>query len=194
MATYNQDFSGSLHYTPDGTISTSPYNFQAVPAVAPKISATQEDLYPPVQWDQAPTAPTPDQSPPMPVAAPPVRWDLLPEQPGVLPTDEGAPSRSIMDRIASLPSDIVGGAIAGLEHRLPEQVGQAMEWFNIFPETGKKLAEWGREGDMSPEEREQATFVREGAEMIAPSVGVSASMYGAELRAGNSRQEVWHPS
>ena len=75
----------------------------------------------------------------------------------------------------TLPSllDIPVGLYEGVRRRLPEQIGQAMQMSGVAPDAGKALVEWARKG----ESQEPKSFVREGAEMVAPSIGVPGALY-----------------
>ena len=82
-----------------------------------------------------------------------------------------APSTSSF--VMPKPSDIPTGIYEGVRRRLPEQVGQALQFSGIAPDIGKKVVDWAREG----ESKEPESFVKEGASMIAPSVGVAGALY-----------------
>jgi hypothetical protein len=82
-------------------------------------------------------------------------------------------------------SDIPSGIYEGVRRRLPEQVGQALQFSGIAPGVGKQIVDWAREG----ESKDPESFVKEGASMIAPSIGVSGALYYG----GKALTAVPHP-
>jgi len=62
------------------------------------------------------------------------------------------------------------GFVSGIKHRLPEMVGQAGQFLGI--ESGKKLADWGREGE---ERKERGAFYQAG-EMTTVSAAIPMAL------------------
>ena len=67
------------------------------------------------------------------------------------------------------------GIYTGITRRVPEQIGQAMQFSGVAPEAGKKLADWATEGEP---EKEKGMFEQAG-EMMPLSMAVPAVMMGA---------------
>jgi N12 class adenine-specific DNA methylase len=68
------------------------------------------------------------------------------------------------------------GIYSGFRRRLPEMVGQAIQ-FTAGPETGKGITEWARQDEERPQFKsaiKQALY--EGGEMLAPSVAIPAAL------------------
>ena len=87
-----------------------------------------------------------------------VEWD---EEPSVETED-----RSLISPIV----DYGKGFVSGVKHRLPEMVGQAGQFLGI--ESGKRLAEWGREGE---EQGEKGAF-RQAGEMTPVSAAIPMAL------------------
>lgn len=62
------------------------------------------------------------------------------------------------------------GFVSGIKHRLPEMVGQAGQFLGI--ESGKKLADWGREGE---DQKEKGAFYQAG-EMTPVSAAIPMTL------------------
>lgn len=69
------------------------------------------------------------------------------------------------------------GLYAGVTRRIPEQIGQAMQFTGIAPETGKSLADWAREGEP---ETEKGAFEQAG-EMAPLSGFLPALGFGIQM-------------
>jgi hypothetical protein len=94
-------------------------------------------------------------------------------------------SKGVIDYVTGIPGDLVRGAYEGVTHRLPELVGQAMEWGGL-EKAGKGVAEWAREG--APDSEQESMFYQ-GTEMIGPSIGVPLVMNVA----GKALMALPHP-
>lgn len=70
-------------------------------------------------------------------------------------------------------TDLFKGIYAGITRRMPEQIGQAMQFSGVAPETGKAITEWAREGEDRTEEK---GMFRQAGEMIPPSTGLSGAL------------------
>jgi N12 class adenine-specific DNA methylase len=72
-------------------------------------------------------------------------------------------------------TDLVKGLYEGFARRIPEQIGQTMQFTGIAPEAGKRLADWATEG----ESQEEKGAFREAGEMIPSSAGIPMALAGA---------------
>jgi hypothetical protein len=102
----------------------------------------------------------------------------VPTQPIAAPSSPGF----IMPKISDIPS----GLYEGITRGIPEQIGKALQFSGVAPETGKQLADWAEAGKNT----DPKSFVREGAEMIGPSVGVASGLYYG----GKALSAVPHPA
>ena len=76
------------------------------------------------------------------------------------------------------------GIYTGFRRRLPEQIGQAIQFTGIAPETGKAIAQLGTEGEVRPEFKNPIKQVLyEGGEMLAPSMAIPAALGAAGVGA-----------
>ncbi|MCX5914222.1 MAG: hypothetical protein NTV04_20100, partial [Deltaproteobacteria bacterium] len=74
-------------------------------------------------------------------------------------------------------STIGQGLYSGFRRRLPEMVGQGMQFTGLLPEEGKAMAEWAREGEQRPEFKNPLKdWLYQGVEMLAPSVAVPLAL------------------
>ena len=112
---------------------------------------------------------------------------------GDKPVDFSAYSDDELRAIASQPkpagnpvSELLQGLYEGVTRRIPEQVGQTMQYMGISPESGKALAEWAREGE---EKTDQPGAFRQAGQMIPASAGIPMLM-GA---AGKAISMIPHP-
>lgn len=75
-------------------------------------------------------------------------------------------------------STFLQGLYSGFRRRLPEMVGQSMQFAGpgeTIPEAGKAVTEWARKGEERPEFKSPLKdWLFQGAEMLAPSVAVPA--------------------
>jgi hypothetical protein len=71
--------------------------------------------------------------------------------------------------ILSPVTDLFKGIYTGITRRIPEQIGQAMQFSNIAPETGKEIADWATEGEDQTQEK---GMFRQAGEMMPASSAV----------------------
>lgn len=96
----------------------------------------------------------------------------------LLGPDPGSKAREMLDKadsgggVIGAISDLGKGLYTGVTRRVPELLGQAMEFSGIAPETGKALADWGKEGEV---QKEKGLFEQTG-EMIPSSSGIPLAL------------------
>jgi len=93
------------------------------------------------------------------------------------------PAAKACDPVAEEPgyfSAIGQGLYSGFRRRVPEMVGQALQFSGVAPDTGKAVAEWGTKEEERPEFKNPVkSALYQGAEMVAPSAAIPMAIGAA---------------